>query len=516
MRKSLSFLLIVALVSSLMAVVPAAAAPSFDPAKSYVLLNKNSGKALDVYEWAVHDDAPLVQWARNDLEVQQWKIEAIGDGYYHLISQHSGKLPYILDKSKAEGAEVVQMRERKSQAHAWKIEARSGGVFSLINKNSNKALEIPSGSQADGTQAVQRSYTGVAHQQWEIIEVGQPGGGNPGGGDPGGGDPGGEEPGGGDPGNGEGEEPGSGDPNAPDFSMQGFATLGGGTTGGEGGTSVTVSTGNQLLQALSSKPAGTPLKIYVDGTITPSNTSANKIDIKDISDVSILGVGTRGVFHGIGLKIWRADNIIIRNVTVREVNIGDKDAISIEGPSSNIWIDHNELYHSLDVHKDYYDGLFDVKRDAYNITFSWNYVHDAWKSMLMGSSDSDNAQRNITFHHNWFSNLNSRVPSFRYGEGHLYNNYFDHILETGINSRMGAKLRVENNVFENSTNPLGYWYSNQTGFWHVANNQYINSTGSMPTTSTVSYTPPYSYSLDHPDHVKQLVTQYAGVGKINP
>ncbi|MHA7966527.1 pectate lyase family protein [Paenibacillus sp. CAU 1782] len=302
----------------------------------------------------------------------------------------------------------------------------------------------------------------------------------------------------------------------PDFSMKGFATFGGGTTGGEGGTTVTVSTGNQLLQALSSKPAGTPLKIYVNGTITPANTSATKIDIKDVSNVSILGVGTNGVFRGIGIKIWRANNIIIRNVKIHEVAIGDKDAISIEGPSSNIWIDHNELHHSLNVDKDYYDGLFDVKKNAFNITFSWNYVHDAWKSMLMGSSDSDNAQRNITFHHNWFSNLNSRVPSFRYGEGHLYNNYFENVLESGINSRMGARLRVENNVFENSVNPLGSWYSSGIGFWHVSGNQYINSSGSMPTSSTVSYTPAYSYTLTPTNQVKQLVMQYAGIGKVNP
>ncbi|MDE1376983.1 pectate lyase family protein, partial [Bacillus licheniformis] len=145
---------------------------------------------------------------------------------------------------------------------------------------------------------------------------------------------------------------------------------------------------------------------------------------------------------GIGIKVWRANNIIIRNLKIHEVASGDKDAIGIEGPSKNIWVDHNELYHSLNVDKDYYDGLFDVKRDAEYITFSWNYVHDGWKSMLMGSSDSDNYNRTITFHHNWFENLNSRVPSFRFGEGHIYNTYFNKIIDSGINSRMGARIKI--------------------------------------------------------------------------
>ncbi|WP_177178244.1 pectate lyase family protein [Amphibacillus marinus] len=304
--------------------------------------------------------------------------------------------------------------------------------------------------------------------------------------------------------------------NTPDFSMRGFATFDGGTTGGEGGTVVTVETGSELIQALKDKDANTPLTIYVDGTITPSNTSASKIDIKDVSDVSVIGIGTNGRLDGIGIKIWRADNIIIRNLTIHEVRTGDKDAISVEGPSNNIWVDHNELYASLDVHKDYYDGLFDVKRDAYNITFSWNYVHDSWKAMLMGSSDSDNANRNITFHHNYFQNLNSRVPSIRFGEAHLFNNYFEGIIETGTNARMGAQLLVENNVFENSVNPLGYWYSRETGFWNLANNLFINSTGSQPTDSTTNYTVPYQYELTPVQDVKAIVTQFAGVGVVQP
>ena len=59
-----------------------ASAASFDESKSYVLINKNSGKALDLFDWQTEDDAKLVQWDRNDLAVQQWKIidEDFGKG----------------------------------------------------------------------------------------------------------------------------------------------------------------------------------------------------------------------------------------------------------------------------------------------------------------------------------------------------------------------------------------------------------------------------------------------------
>ncbi|MCY7673885.1 pectate lyase family protein [Bacillus safensis] len=300
------------------------------------------------------------------------------------------------------------------------------------------------------------------------------------------------------------------------FNQQGFSTLNGGTTGGEGGKTVTVKTGNELLAALKNKGTNEKLKIVVDGTITPSNTSANKIDVKDTNNVSIVGKGTNGEFNGIGIKVWRANNIIIRNLKIHHSKIGDKDAIGIEGGSKNIWVDHNELYNTLNSGKDDYDGLFDVKNDSDYITFSWNYVHDSWKTMLMGSSDNDNYNRKITFHNNRFENLNSRVPSMRFGEGHVYNNYYKGILTTAINSRMGAKMRIEHNVFENTKNAIGSWDSSQVGTWHVINNSYINSTGSLPTSSTGTYNPPYNYSLLNVNNVKSEVISNAGVGKVNP
>lgn len=301
--------------------------------------------------------------------------------------------------------------------------------------------------------------------------------------------------------------------------LMGFATLNGGTSGGEGSNAVTVTvnTGTALQNAIKNKDPNKPLKIYINGKITQSNSQGlSKIDIKDVNDVSIYGSGTKGELEGIGIKIWRSNNIIIRNLKIHHVNIGDKDAISVEGPSRNVWIDHNELYNSLSADKDYYDGLIDVKKDAAYITVSWNYIHDSWKTSLIGSSDSDNHDRRITYHHNYWSNVNSRLPLFRFGQGHLFNNYYDNIIDTGINTRMGARLKIENNHFENSKDPIVSMYSKDNGYWDVSNNKFTNSTGSMPTASTVSYTPPYNYTLTPVDSVKNLVKQNAGVGRVNP
>lgn len=306
----------------------------------------------------------------------------------------------------------------------------------------------------------------------------------------------------------------------------GFASLGGGTTGGAGGSSVTVTTGAELAQALAGKGAD-PLTIFVDGTINPDNSNTDKFDVKDMSDVSIIGVGDNALLDGIGIKVSDATNIIIRNLTIRYVDIGEKDGISLEGPASNIWIDHNEIYNTLDSDKDYYDELVSGKRDVDNVTISYNYLHDSWKTSLWGSSDEDSAHHRITFYANFWDNASSRMPLFRYGEGHILNNYYKDVSSTAINSRMGANIRVEGTVFENVQNPIVSFYSSEVGYWDLADNIYTNISWSTPSgsdiiagpgtdlESTVSYTPEYEYTAMPASEVVEHLTAYAGSGKIN-
>ncbi|MGC9098546.1 MAG: fibronectin type III domain-containing protein [Dictyoglomus sp.] len=71
--------------------------------------------------------------------------------------------------------------------------------------------------------------------------------------------------------------------NSPDFSLLGFATLNCGTTGGEGGTVVYVSTGVELQNEINK---GGPRIIYVNGTITPQNNN-NKYVIMPLITVSV-------------------------------------------------------------------------------------------------------------------------------------------------------------------------------------------------------------------------------------
>ena len=339
-------------------------------------------------------------------------------------------------------------------------------------------------------------------------------------------------------------------PEAPDTSainltdldtVYGFASENGGTTGGSGENNVelTVCTGEQMISAIKNKDPARPLTLWVNGTITQQNAKNTRIDIKDVSDISIIGLGTQGEMAGIGFNIVRAENIIIRNLRIHHVraNMGAPgDGISMEGPVRNIWIDHNEIYNSLTVDepgltedqvKDYYDGLVDAKGDAQFITISFNKLHHSWKTSLVGSSDSDNFNRTLTYHHNHWYNVNSRLPLFRFGQGHIYNNLYDGAAESGINSRMGAVIRIERNHFANMKNPVLSMYSQQTGSWHLIDNLFENITwqespddgivAGENAQSTGELNVPYDYSASLiPVHnVRATVLAYAGVGKID-
>ena len=284
----------------------------------------------------------------------------------------------------------------------------------------------------------------------------------------------------------------------PDFNkVYGFAGLNGGTSGGsgEGARALSVCTGADLQEMLNHKGLRAfPLTIFVDAPITPENTQAESIKIER-PNVTIIGRGKQAEFNGIGIHI-RAGNIIIRNLKLHEVpqSRGEGDIITIDGrpnkttttPVRNIWIDHNELYNNLNAaipaditdekvkaeyQKDFFDELVSGRGDISNITISYNYLHDSWKTSLWGSSDEDNFNRQITFHHNRWENVNSRLPLMRFGQAHLFNNFYYKVDSTAINSRMGAIARVEQNYFDAVKNPVLSKDSSVLGQWQLINNK---------------------------------------------
>ncbi|MBP3985736.1 hypothetical protein J5837_15100 [Pseudoxanthomonas helianthi] len=112
------------------------------------------------------------------------------------------------------------------------------------------------------------------------------------------------------------------------------------------------------------------------------------------------------------------------------------DNISVRN-ATHVWIDHNTLRDRTTAddtlpshfgrHFQIHDGLLDVTNEADLVTISWNRFENHDKTMLFGSSDGASADRGklrITLHHNYFLDVGQRAPRVRYGQVHLYNNFY--------------------------------------------------------------------------------------------
>ncbi|MCZ4604152.1 pectate lyase [Streptomyces sp. Lzd4kr] len=321
-------------------------------------------------------------------------------------------------------------------------------------------------------------------------------------------------------------------------SATGYATQNGGTTGGAGGQTVRATTGTQIHAALCNRAASnTPITIEVEGTINHGNTTkvsgdscntaAGVIELKQISNVTLVGVGSGAVFDQLGIHIRESSNIIIQNVTVRNVKKSGSptsnggDAIGMESDVRNVWVDHATLLAS-GGESEGYDGLFDMKDNTQYVTLSYSILRNSGRGGLIGSSESDLSNGYVTFHHNRYENIDSRAPLLRGGTAHAYNNHYLSLNESGINSRAGAKAKVDNNYFEDSKDVLGTFYTDQRGYWQVSGNVFDNVTWSSPGTenypagpnpqSNTTVSIPYSYSLDAAACVPDVVSRTAGAG----
>ncbi|MFF8870591.1 non-reducing end alpha-L-arabinofuranosidase family hydrolase [Streptomyces massasporeus] len=174
-RRLLAVLAPLLLMVTFLGAQPADAA-TIDPNASYVLVNRNSGKALDVYNMATGDGARITQWTRNDQkQQQQWRFVDSGGGYYRIESRHSGKVLDVHNWSTANGGSIVQWTDLNATNQQWRLADSSDGYVRLVSRHSNKALEVQGASTADNANVVQYDDWGGSNQQWQLVKVGADG-----------------------------------------------------------------------------------------------------------------------------------------------------------------------------------------------------------------------------------------------------------------------------------------------------------------------------------------------------
>ncbi|MFJ3307219.1 alpha-L-fucosidase [Streptomyces sp. NPDC086549] len=135
------------------------------------LVNRKSGKVLEVGGGATADGATVDQWPWNGGTNQQWKLLPNADGSYRLSNVRSGK---VLDSpgGSAQGAGLDQWADDGGDNQSWKlVPSQTSGYHQLVNVRNGWCADVKDTSTADGATVIQWPSTGGSNQDWQIVAL---------------------------------------------------------------------------------------------------------------------------------------------------------------------------------------------------------------------------------------------------------------------------------------------------------------------------------------------------------
>ncbi|MFS0725558.1 RICIN domain-containing protein [Paenibacillus sp. 1P07SE] len=142
---------------------------------TYKLINRASGKAIDVPGGQNTNQLQLQQWPDNHATAQQWVAADMGTStnIYRLrsVSSSDGKVMDVRNGTSNNNEVIQLMQDLSTNAQRFRLIRLSNGYYSILNVNSNKAVEVAGASGADGAKLQQNPYRGDNHQQWQLIRI---------------------------------------------------------------------------------------------------------------------------------------------------------------------------------------------------------------------------------------------------------------------------------------------------------------------------------------------------------
>jgi pectate lyase len=286
--------------------------------------------------------------------------------------------------------------------------------------------------------------------------------------------------------------------------VEGFAAISGlgldTTTGGKGGKVVTATTLEELQAYMDSNDT---LIILVSGTFDLGGMVALR------SNKTLIGQKGARMLNG-GLELYKRQNVIIRNIIFADA---PDDTMKINQNTHHIWVDHCDFTNAQ-------DGLFDITRQTSFITVSYNHFYKHSKTMLIGHSDDETGDAGYlktTIHHNWFDGTEQRHPRVRFGEVHVFNNYFLNNALYGVASTMEADVVMESNYFEGVAYPSYVGYQESGPGDLVERNNVYQGSGTAQTRGTAfDPTTYYKATMDDPSLLPARLKAQTGAGVLDP
>jgi pectate lyase len=347
--------------------------------------------------------------------------------------------------------------------------------------------------------------------------------------------------------------------------LDGWASQGGGTLAGANATTdqiYTVTNRAQLLAAIANGGT-TPKIIKLSGivdmtegrpyTSTADQSARGAIRLKN--NTTLIGDGTNAGFVNGHIILSNVSQVIIRNLKIQNPcdvePVWDPtdgatgnwnaayDAIGISG-SDHVWIDHNSFTDApvtdnyLPIEnghvKQCHDGAVDITNASDYVTVSYNVFGEHDKNNLIGSSataTADEGKLRVTFSNNVFRAVQSRAPRVRFGQVHLFNNYYVgsktasvYANSYSVGPGANAKILSNANVFEiagasgcdsvvkNPGDAVAGTFKDTGSLLNGA------ALGACAVSNATTWTPPYAFTPRPAALVKANALAQAGGGKL--
>ncbi|MGW5663223.1 RICIN domain-containing protein [Streptomyces sp. NPDC003758] len=137
----------------------------------YVLVNKNSGKYLEIPAASTTAGTAADQWQNSACDCQLWTFQSAGGGAWTMKNVHSGLYLDISGSSASAGAALVQNTSSTAASQQWTLTSAGGGYYKLVNGGSGLLAGVAQSSTANGASVVQWNDVSVDDQLWKIVRI---------------------------------------------------------------------------------------------------------------------------------------------------------------------------------------------------------------------------------------------------------------------------------------------------------------------------------------------------------
>jgi hypothetical protein len=147
-----------------------------NPAGGFTATNRISGKYLEIPSASTVVGTAAGQWSDTGCACQRWNLTqtalpSLATGQYRLVNKNSGKFLEIPGASTAVGKQAGQWVNTANNCQLWTFQAQSGGAWTVKNVNSGLFLDN-NGSASSGAPVVQNASSGASSQKWTLTDAG--------------------------------------------------------------------------------------------------------------------------------------------------------------------------------------------------------------------------------------------------------------------------------------------------------------------------------------------------------